>query len=480
MGQKMLRLILIISTVFLFSCSNEESTNEDENENGDSLNIELSLVSKSINLESNINKTKYLIKIESQNNNLNINSVSTSDIKIGYIYGLSTNDQIIPIVENLDNGSFDYIHSEKDKTLYMGDVIVDGVNCLVIMQSGDESNCIIIKQEKISSASAGFSSGKTYIYISLVDDNQKQLYSYSKGIYTLIDNYTGQKDKIVTGKIIRSYTTNDLTAFIVDDEEVKKVVLFKNNEDLYDVRVDDLTSEVIDIDGELYFFSGGTYRSGPSRQVPYSGGLEGVMDDSSVIVSINDAKFLFFYSPNLTEHGINNPSIFYMQYKGTPLEDSSPEYDFVKIGCCKARNNPEGTRDKVEEISWKKVRGYKQYILAYGEVVDSSYNDYDPSNIIIEKAIILIDGNQYYNGPTLSWMSEVYLYDYNNTSSYEDNLINALGYDTISIIENYKNGFKITGIKNSMEKIVYYNPFSSTIETPNTLDTQSFIIKERL
>jgi hypothetical protein len=489
-------LFIFLSAFLFFSCAEEDSTNNNSDDYNNESDTSISLNSQSININSNISNVKYLVKLQdssSTSNSLKENSISTNtvsgDSSTGYVYGLNSSDQIVSIFQPFDIGTAKDIVVSGDYSLISGEFKVDSTTCLLLFSTGDHSNCLAIKQDNIGSIRANFLKKEILILIANSSNGLKELYNYNLNsgftevsTNKLSSNIFSVNAVELDGEVVDSYASGDSAFFYIKSETSSNLLSIKNNNGSYEIKEEKVTSDSVqDINGEPIFMSDGNLRMGYDKSISYNQSSNNRnVSTNNVLVDLKDSKFQFYYQSNYNFHGFSNPSIFYLKPKRSDLPSSYPDYTLERINCCQAKNNPSGTRDSVEEMNWEKVSGYKNYVIAYGEFAGTEYPEYSASNIVIDKAIILINANSYDAEPLGDAMARISLYDYNNTSSEEDNLINPLSYDTVTSVVNYINGFKLTGKKYGQEKITYYNPVTNNIEFPNTSDQQSFTIKESL
>ena len=501
------KLLVIALSIFLISSCAEDSSTSDDSSSSSS--PELSLTVNNVQISSNIDSIEYIVKTNESgfgSNSLITNTLS-DDSSSGFVYGFTSGDGIKPIFTPFDAGYATDIKKNGNKFIYNGDFSVSGgnsnntgstINCLIVFQNSDDASCILEKQDAVSSANAAFYGNKALVFISLKDEDTKQIYEYDLvSTFTKIENFktngscavtsecfgSDSSEYSVSGEVAKSYQSNDLVSFLINkDDNSKEMFLVRKVGSEYRMKKDAVTSDdVVEVNGESFYISNGNLRGGWDKLVTYNQSSNNrTISTGSLLVSNKDAYFSFFYQSDYVEHSNSIPAIFYLKDKRNDLPASYPDYTLEKIVCCKAKNNPSGTRDLVAEMKWMKVSGFGKYVLAYGEVA-SDYNGKNASDIIINKAIILIDGdNKTDDGSGNAVMSSIALYDHNNTSSKEDNKIDQLDFDTVTEIKNYKNGFKLTGTKSSSSKTVYYNPYTNAIETPTGDDANTFVIKQRL
>lgn len=497
--------VLFLLITLLFSCAEEDSTSEDDSSSNSS-DTGVEFYNKEFKVESNIGSSKYLIKVpsNSQSTNVSTNSivnVLSSDSQSGFVYVLNSSDQIINLFTPFDSGELKDISKKGSSTIMVGEFTKDSATCLVLVSGDLSSTCLVAKQSIISSVGAAFIKDESQIALLIDNSNsgKKELYLYNTSDGFIGVNSAGSRsiqplEFNLTGSIVDSYSSNDYAAFYIKNGNEGEL-LFVKNDGSTETKTESVTSDSVQtVNDEPLFMSNGNLRMGWSNSIYYKVSSNNrTISDSNVLVSHKDAFFQIYYQSDYTtlnksqELAYSNPMLFYLKPKRKDLPASYPSFTLEPINCCKSLNNPSGTRDLVNRLSWKKAAGYKKYALAYGEIVSSDYYEFesDTNKVInIQKAIILVDsdskeldGNGNYQMPAIS------LYDYNNTSSEEDNLIAPLSYDTVSNIETYKNGFKITGtwaLNSSDQRVIYFNPVNNSIETPSTSDQQTFVIKERL
>ncbi len=494
----MRKLIFFLLPALLFcACAEDKETDEDET----SASQEVKLSVNTVNLKSNIKDIKYLIK--TSESSVSSNAVS-GDSNVGFNYGLNSSDQIKPIFDPYSVGYINDISTKNNENIYVGSFSVDqtqdsdslgSLECLVIYEQTNSSKCIVQKQDAIKSVSASFYQSHALLLVG-GNDGSKSLYEYDLDItFTEVtsfklnncsfesDCFNSDGTYSVNGDVVKSFNTGDVVSFLINkDDSTKEMVVFKKVGNDYQMKKDTVSSSsVIDISGDTFYLSNGNLRQGWNHTLYYDQSNNNrTISTESLLVSDSDGYFNFFYQDDFKEDGFEMPMIFYLQPKRKDLPASYPGYTLEKMTCCKIKNPISGQKDEVAPMGWKKVAGYKKYILAYGEVL-SNYYDKQNTDIVIDKAIILIDGSLTLDGFNDSKLSEkIYLYDTVNTVSKERNIITDLSFDSITNIENYVNGFKLTGSLNSNNKEIFFNPYSNSIETPNSNDQQTFTIKQAL
>jgi hypothetical protein len=483
--------VYLIFLSILVSCAEEKNENKNEEESSSVFNS-VKFQNSSFTINSNIKYIKYIVSASSNSNSSNslIDRSLSNDSADGYTYGLNSSDQIITLFNPYDSGFVHDIVSSDNRVLIVGEFTKDGVNCLLLYLSGDSSNCLALKQDSIGSIRANFINGNVIILIDNKSTSEKEAYIYSQedGFSTALlsgKTISSNSSFIMNGDISDTVASGDYAHFFVDGESSSNIISFEKHGDGFNSKVEPVSSESVqEISGSPLFISEGKLRQGWGKSINYNESSNNrTISDSGLLVSYKDARFQMYFQEDYKYQGYSIPSIFYLKPKRSDLPDSYPDYTLERIRCCQAKNNPGGTRDNVEEMSWNKVLGYKKYVLAYGELVGEGYPEYQSDNIQIQKAIILIDADSFEQESLGVSMSRVSLYDYNNTSSNEDNIISVLSFDSVSNIENYKNGFKVTGASganSSDQRTIFFNPGSNAIETPSSGDQKTFIIKERL
>lgn len=475
-----MKIFFLFLSFFLISCVSE-SDDEGNSTSNNSSGIEFS--GTSFSFRDNLDEAAYIVE---SNNSLSSNSVSKT--VEGYSSALSSNDQLIEIFESHDSSFLTEIVSYDGKKILSGEFSNSSDTCILLYKTGDSYNCLLIKQESVSSAGAGFIGDVLYLLVSL-SSGGSELYSYKTevGFSELSDNnvIVPLASFSTDSDVVHTMNTGDLISFHLSGDS-KDIVHVRSSDGAIETKIESVTSpSVQEVDGEALFMSDGNLRQGWSKSIYYnSSDNNRTISDSNILISNKDAYLQIYFQSDYTDEGFNLPSIFYLKPRRGDLPISYPDYTLDPISCCRALNNPSGTRTTTEPISWQIVSGYKRYAMAYGVNAGENVPEYNSGDITIEKALIAIDGDDYFidsDGDAV--MSHISLYDHNNPSSDEDNLINILSFDSVTSIENYVRGFKITGPSSpdtSTIKTVYYNPYTSQTESPNTTDQQSFNIVEAL
>lgn len=496
---------LLFLSISLFSCSEEESSTDKGPQSEASTN-KVVFYNKEFQFDSNIGSSRYLIKVssnsESTSNSPRFTTKNLSDdSQSGFVYGLNSSDEVINLFTPFESGELEDISKRGASTIMVGSFTKDETTCLVLVSSDIESKCLVLEQPIVSSVGAAFfhDDSKIALLIDNSESGRKELYLYSSddGFISINSGNTSELTDLefnISGSVSDSYSSNDYAAFYVKNGNIGDIVFVRGNGDI-ETKVESVTSDSVhNVSGDPLFMSNGNLRQGWGRSIYYKENSNNrTISESGVLVSHKDAFFQIYYQSNYTtlnkdqDLAYINPMLFYLKPKRSNLPESYPDFTLEQINCCASLNNPSGTRDMTNKISWKKAAGFKKYALAYGEIVSSDYYEYelDESKVInISKAIILINANsKELDGDGNYQMPAISLYDYNNPSSQEDNLLNPLSYDSVSSIETYKNGFKITGtwsLNSSDQRIVFYNPDNNSIEEPTSTDQQTFVIKERL
>lgn len=499
--------ILFFLLILLFSCA-EENTSEDESSSSSS-DTGVEFYNKEFQVESNIGASKYLIKVPSNSQSANVSTNSivntlSNDSQSGFVYALNSSDQIISLFTPFDSGELKDISKKGNSSIMVGEFTKDNITCLVLVSGDLSSTCLVAKQSLISSVGAAFIEDESQIALLIDNSNtgKKELYLYNSNDGFISVNSINSRsiqplEFNLTGSIVDSYSSNDYAAFYVKNGNDGEL-LFVKSDGSTETKTESVTSDSVqDVSGEPLFMSNGNLRQGWSNSIYYKESSNNrTISDSGILVSHKDAFFQIYYQSDYTtlnkaqELAYNNPMLFYLKPKRKDLPTSYPSFTLEPINCCSIKHSNGSISDGLNEIDWKKASGYKQYALAYGENVTSSHYEFDSSRKSIEKAIILIDANAVQYIPEVNTPSNLnpampnkLLYDETNPTANNDNLIKPLSYDTVSNIETYKNGFKITGtwaLNSSDQRIVFYNPSTNAIETPSTSDQQTFVIKERL
>jgi hypothetical protein len=521
--KKTLFYLFILSTMIgCFGCAKEDSGSSSSNNS--EVKKDFKIGSSLINESSNLKDTEFLIKTKKSSNNLfslNLFSENSEVLPEEEIQGLTLNNEVISLFDK-DNGVIDSVKKNGDYILYKGVFEVtsyDGVsyNCLLVFEFNEVSNCLIPEHEDLKSFGYSFlkkSSTETsndapieetiyhdinvaLIFIDLASSGEKILYEFD-----LNSNFNEMKEFKVDvnlqdlikidydSTIINSYSGGSYVSFELDKGDEKRIVSFKKINEEYHGKDYLMTSDsMMNIDGENYFMSNGDLRNGWNKSINYhSSSNNRDFSKDAMIVSSKDGFFPMFYQNDYKVMGFSDginyeytqPELLYFSPKRNDLPDHYPDKVYQTIYLT-TKNNPESTTTAISPIGWQKARGYKKYAMAYGIAVKSYYDGYQLGGVDIPKALILIDTDKKrYPTEGNPDLEVITLYNYEDPSDPVDNLLQRFGFDSVTEIENYINGFKITGLESDQEKVVFYNPYDDIIETPTNGDEISFIIQERL
>jgi hypothetical protein len=486
-------ILKICVCLILFSCTDDSSNSDLENKNETVNNDKILFYDNEYKLDSNIKDASYLISLREEES---INNIETNN---GYQYGLNTSDHIINLFNEYSESTLKKVTKKNGASILEGEFKKDGLSCLIILSVTDDTRCLILKQPLLESVSATFFRDENTVALLINNKvtNIKDLYFYEKN-----KGFSKKESFNIVGTILRSYhgydesksitgLHGDYVAFLVKSNNEKNIIFYKQTyHDVYDIvsKIELSNSDIQDVNNEPFFMYNGYLRQGYSNSVYYETSFDNrTISDSGLLIRNKDSYFQFHYQFDYVERGFNIPSIFVWVPRRENMPLHYPDYTLERIRCCKAVNVPvdAGLRNHVNELSWLTVGGYKKYILAYGELAGPEHYSYSDNTINIEKAIILINGDDVLHLKDTEerpyvMMRPIVLYDYDNPTSDEENLINVLGYDVVTKIENYVRGFKITGEKDGLERIIFFNPKTREIEEPYLEDQQTFVIKERI
>ena len=483
---------------YLSSCADDSGGNNGSSNNGGL--PELELVVEDVDLSSDIDNLDYLIDLPGA-----VSASSSQVNKRSFIYGLNSSDRVSNIITPPSTGVVYDVFISGDQKIYSGNFVTRSNNrqirCMLIYEKSKKSRCLLREQQFLSSVRASITRNGAMILVSRNDTVRKELYRYSPSLgfsrittfkigdcHTRFNCFGGNESSLTSsGEVVDSYSSGDIFSFQLTDGEEIEIVSFRQDGDNYQMKKDIIASgSVHKVNGEPFFVAAGWLRQGWEKALEYitSDNNRKITQDG-LLVDMKDALFQVYHQSDYREFGFDIPSLFYLTPRRSNLPKYYPDYLLQKIPCCFAYNNPTGKRRKVNEISWKHASGYNNYFIAYGELAGPEHYDYSSATTVdIKKALIVIDSNN--NTKTTDGdleMAKIYLYDYSNLSDYADNMIAPLSFDSVSKIENYVRGFKITGqhgLNTGDQRIIFYNPISKNIEYPSTEDRKVIKIKERL